>query len=73
MIRKYVHTGQLVIQTNKAKQTQFKANSNPIYQRPKMMQSVYLQRIMKIYVDMGPKKQTQKQSQFKPNLSKGQK
>jgi hypothetical protein len=58
---KYVQHGQLVIQTNKAKtnpiQTQF-------IERAKLMQSVYLQRIMKNNADMGQKKQ----SQFKANL-----
>ncbi len=43
-----------------------KPNSNPICQRVKLMQSVYLQRIMKKNADMGPKKQ----SQNKPNLKR---
>ncbi len=46
----------------KPKQSQFKPNC---FKGQKLMQSVYLQRIMKINVDMGQKKQ----SQFKPNLS----
>jgi len=53
--------------------TKNKPNSNPIQsqfdERPKLMQSVYIQRIMKKNADMGPKKQTQN----KPNLSKGKK
>jgi len=57
----------LVIQTNKPNLTQNKPNSNPIQtqfdERPKMMQSIYIQRIMKKIAAMGQKKQTQ----FKAN------
>ncbi len=42
--------------------------SNPIAERVKLMQSVYLQRIMKKNADMGYEKQTQ----FKPNFQKAQ-
>jgi len=48
--------------------TKNKPNSNPIQsqfdERPKLMQSIYIQRIMKKNADMGQKKQTQ----FKPNF-----
>ncbi len=45
---------------------QNKPNSNPIYQRVKLMQSVYLQRIMKKMRLRAMKKQ----SQYKPNSRK---
>ena len=63
---KYIcNLGHLVIQTNKA-------NSNPtcselvepIDERPKMMQSVHIQRITKKMAAMGPKKQIQNKSNF---------
>ena len=41
--------------------------SNPICQSVKLMQSVYLQRIMKKNADNGYKKTKPKQTQFKPN------
>ena len=41
-----------------------KPNSNPICQRVKLMQSVYLQRIMKKNADKGYEKTKPKQSQF---------
>jgi len=41
-----------------------KANSNPICQRVKLMQSVYLQRIMKKNADRGYEKTKPKQTQF---------
>jgi len=48
--------------------TKNKANSNPIQtqfpERPKLMQSMYIQKIRKKNANMGPKKQ----SQNKPNL-----
>jgi len=47
-----------------------KAKTNPIQtqfdEREKLMQSVYIKRIMKKNTNMGPKKQTQ----FKPNFEK---
>jgi len=43
-----------------------KPNSNPIYQRAKLMQSVYLQRIMKKYADKRYEKTKPKQTQSKP-------
>jgi hypothetical protein len=49
---------------NWSKQTQFKPNSNPIAERVKLMQSVYLQRIMNKNADKGPKKTKPKQTQF---------
>jgi len=45
-------------------QTQFKPNSNPIAERVKMMQSMYLQWIMKKNAYMGYKKTKPKQTQF---------
>ena len=44
-----------------------KANSKPICQRVKLMQSVYLQRIMKKNADRGYEKTKPKQTQNKPN------
>jgi len=68
--RGYVHAGHLVIQTNKANSNPIKAKTNPIQTQlskgQKMMQSVYLQRIMKKYAAMD----YEKQSQNKPNLSR---
>ncbi len=46
--------------------------SNPISERVKLMQSVYLQRIMKKYADRGYEKTKPKQTQFKPNQSQFQ-
>ena len=46
------------------KQTQFKPNTNPIAERVKLMQSVYLQRIMKKNADRGYEKTNPKQTQF---------
>ena len=43
-----------------------KPNSNPIAERVKLMQSVYLQRIMKKNADRGYEKTKPKQTQFKP-------
>ena len=47
---------------------QSKPNSNPIAERVKLMQSVYLQRNMKKNADMGYEKTNPNQTQFKPNL-----
>jgi len=44
-----------------------KPNSNPIAERVKLMQSLYLQRIMKKNADRGYEKTKPKQTQFKPN------
>ena len=44
-----------------------KPNSNPICQRVKLMQSLYLQRIMKKNAAKGYEKTKPKQTQFKPN------
>jgi beta-mannanase len=44
-------------------QTQYKANTNPIPERVKLMQSVYLQRIMKNNADRGYEKTKPKQTQ----------
>ncbi len=49
------------------KQTQFKPNSNPITERVKLMQSVYLQRIMKKNAAKGYEKQTQNKPNSNPN------
>ncbi len=46
-----------------------KPNSNPIAERVKLMQSVYLQRIMKKNAAKGYEKTNPKQTQFKPNQS----
>jgi len=50
--------------------TKNKPNSKPIQsqfnERPKLMQSVYIQRITKKNTDMGPKKQTQFKANSKP-------
>jgi len=43
--------------------------SNPIAERVKLMQSVYLQRIMKKNAAKGYEKTKPKQTQFKPNQS----
>ncbi len=43
---------------------QNKPNSNPISEKPKLMQIVYLQRIMKKNADMGSKKTNPIQTQF---------
>ncbi len=43
---------------------QNKPNSNPIAERAKLMQSMYLQRIMKKNVDMGYEKTNPIQTQF---------
>ena len=51
------------------KQTQFKPNTNPIAERVKLMQSVYLQRIMKKNADRGYEKTNPIQTQFKPKQS----
>ena len=45
-----------------------KPNSNPIAERVKLMQSVYLQSIMKKNSDKGYEKTNPIQTQFKPNL-----
>jgi len=59
----------LVIQTNKANSKPIKAKTKPIQTQfpkgQKMTQSVYLQRIMKKYADMGYKKQSQNKPNFK--------
>ena len=57
---KYIcKNGHLVIRKNKAKTNPIKAKTNPIQtqfnERPKLMQSVYLQMIMKKYANMGQK------------------
>jgi len=56
-----------------SKQTQFKAKTNPIQtqsaKRVKLMQSVYLQRIMKKNAAKGYKKTNPKQTQFKPKTN----
>ena len=46
-----------------------KAKTKPICQRVKLMQSVYLQRIMKKNADRGYEKTKPKQSQNKPNTN----
>ena len=46
-----------------------KPNSNPIAQGVKLMQSMYLQRIMKKNAAKGYEKTNPKQTQFKPNQS----
>ncbi len=68
IIRKYVQVRHLVIQTNKPKQTQFKPKQTQFkpncFKGQKLIQSMYLQRIMKktrIWA-------MEKQSQNKPNL-----
>jgi len=45
-----------------------KPNSNPIVERVKLMQNVYLQRIMKKITAKGYEKTNPKQTQFKPNF-----
>jgi len=47
-----------------------KPNSNPICQKVKLMQSLYLQRIMKKNAAKGYEKTNPKQSQNKPNFRK---
>jgi uncharacterized protein YijF (DUF1287 family) len=47
-----------------------KPNSNPICQRVKLMQSVYLQRIMKINAAKGYEKTNPIQTQYKANLKR---
>ena len=51
-------------------QSQYKPNTNPICQRVKLMQSVYLQRIMKKNAAKGYEKTKPKQTQSNP-ISKG--
>ncbi|MBA7669086.1 hypothetical protein ES703_77214 [subsurface metagenome] len=46
-----------------------KPNSKPICQRAKLMQSVYLQRIMKKNADRGYEKTKPKQTQYKPKTN----
>ncbi|MHC4486884.1 MAG: hypothetical protein ACYS4T_17025 [Planctomycetota bacterium] len=48
-----------------------RTQSKPIAERVKLMQSVYLQRIMKKNANKGYEKTKPKQSQFKANLREG--
>ncbi len=57
----------------KANQSQNKANSKPIAERVKLMQYVYLQRIMKKNAAKGYEKTKPIQTQFKPKQSQFQK
>ena len=52
---------------NKPKQTQFKANSNPIPERPKMNTRNALTMSYKNFPRLPGKKTNPKQTQFKPN------
>jgi len=65
---RYVHVGHLVIQTNKAKQSQFKANSNPIASKGKIDAKCLFTMDYEENRGYGQKKQTQN----KPNQSQFQ-
>jgi len=54
-------------QKTNPKQTQNKPKTNPIAERVKLMQSVYLQRIMKKNAAKGYEKTNPIQTQFKPS------
>jgi len=54
-------------QKNKPNSNPIQTQSNPIAKRVKLMQSVYLQRIMKKNADRGYERTKPKQTQFKPN------
>jgi len=58
----YENNSNRTLGENKPNQSQ----SNPIAERVKLMQSVYLQRIMKKNAYMGSEKTKQKQTQSKP-------
>ena len=66
--------GHLVIGKNKANSNPIKAKTNPIQtqfaERAKMMQSEYLQRIMKNNAAKGYEKQSQNKPNFKRDLTK---
>jgi len=62
----YVQVGQLVIQTNKAKQSQFKANSNPIASKGKIDVKCIFTMDYEENRGYGPKKTNPKQTQSKP-------
>jgi hypothetical protein len=55
----------ILCSTKPQKQTQFKAKTNPITERVKLMQSVYLERIMKKNAIKGHEKTKPKQTQNK--------
>ncbi len=57
---------------NKPNSNPIQTHSNPIAERLKLMQSVYLQRIMKEMTFSQSRKTKPKQSQFKPNFRKAQ-
>ncbi len=63
----------MVIGKNKANSNPIKAKTKPIQtqlvKRAKLMQSVYLQRIIKKNADRGYEKTNPIQSQFKPNTN----
>jgi len=65
--------GHLVIQTNKAKTNPIKAKTNPIQtqfdERPKLMQSEYLQRVMMIKPYCGFVKTNPIKANFKRQIS----
>jgi len=63
---RYVHVGHLVIQTNKAKQSQFKANSNPIASKGKIDAKCLFTMDYEENRGYGPKKTNPKQTQSKP-------
>jgi len=52
------------IKANQSQSKPIKANTNPISQRVKLMQSLYLQRIMKNNADRGYEKTKPKQTQL---------
>jgi hypothetical protein len=58
---------------NKPNSKPIQTQTNPICQRVKLMQSMYLQRIMKKNAAKGYEKTNPKQTQFKPNSRKGKK
>jgi hypothetical protein len=66
----YVQVGQLVIQTNKAKQTQFKPNSNPICRKAKIDAKCVFTSDYEYKRGYGPKKTKPKQTQSKPILKR---
>jgi len=66
--RDYENISDWTLGENKPKTNPIQTQTNPISQRVKLMQSVYLQRIIKKNADKGFEKTKPKQTQFKPNL-----
>jgi hypothetical protein len=66
----YENIANWTLSENKPNSKPIKPKTKPIAERAKLMQSVYLQRIMKNNADRGYEKTKPKQTQNKPNLSR---